>query len=267
MTVSPVLRTRLEKAAEDNGFDLPEPPVGDWLCFRSSHAPIRVWLTSWSGATLIVAVSHAGVATALTDGVAITNPLPPGAVAARGVDDIAALDRLLRRTYTLARALPSALWRRFAEETADLPRATEAERLVVQRRGQALFRDGLMALWGGRCAITGLAVPALLRASHAKPWKDATDEERLDVYNGLLLSAHLDAAFDAGLITVEEDGVVRVSEALDGAARAVLGLDVPRRLRRLLAQHRPHLAWHRERVFVQDAWSLNNGLSAFGDGG
>ncbi|MDC0682621.1 HNH endonuclease signature motif containing protein [Sorangium atrum] len=50
--------------------------------------------------------------------------------------------------------------------------------------------------------MTGLAVPALLRASHIKPWADCeTDAERLDVYNGILLAPHLDAAFDRGFIT------------------------------------------------------------------
>ena len=71
---------------------------------------------------------------------------------------------------------------------------TEREAVVKQRIGQQMFRNGLMTLWHGRCAISGLDVPELLRASHAKPWAAGTDEERLDFYNGLLLSANLDAA-------------------------------------------------------------------------
>lgn len=59
----------------------------------------------------------------------------------------------------------------------------------MQRVGQDIFRQGLMECWESRCAITGLAIPELLRASHIKPWADcATDAERLDVYNGLLLA-------------------------------------------------------------------------------
>ncbi|MFM2161324.1 MAG: hypothetical protein RLZZ383_836 [Pseudomonadota bacterium] len=245
------LRLRLEKAAEDNGFDVPCAPVDRWLCFESSHAPIRVWLTSWSEAALLVAMSHPGVAHALVDGVPVASPMPPGAVAARSVADLPALDRLLHQVFLLARTLPSALWQQWTRETAGLPRSTEAERLVVERRGQDLFRTVLMTLWRGRCAITGLAVPELLRASHAKPWKDATDEERLDVYNGLLLAAHLDAAFDAGLLAVEPDGAVSVSERLDRQARAVLGLDRPLRVRGLVAQHETYLAWHRGSVFLK----------------
>ena len=105
-----------------------------------------------------------------------------------------------------------------------------------------------MALWGGRCAITGLDVPELLRASHAKPWADSNNVERLDVYNGLLLAAHWDAAFDAGLVTVGVDGALVPSSALSDAARGVLGLSGTLRLK-LRPEHEPYMAWHRERVF------------------
>jgi hypothetical protein len=105
----------------------------------------------------------------------------------------------------------------------DLPRSTEAERLVVQRAGQGVFRGGLLEYWDGRCAVTGLAVPELLRASHIKPWADcASDAERLDVFNGLLLAPHLDAAFDCGFITVADDGAVVVSSGLGETARRLL---------------------------------------------
>lgn len=131
-----------------------------------------------------------------------------------------------------------------------LPRSTEAERLVVQRVGQDLFRHGLLEYWEGRCAITDLAVPELLRASHIKPWADcSSDAERLDIWNGLLLAPHLDAAFDRGFITVADGGAVVLSPRLDAAARATLGLDEPLRVRALHAGHRAYLPWHRERVF------------------
>src|SRR5262249_35594140 len=98
--------------------------------------------------------------------------------------------------------------------------------------------------------VTGLAVSALLRASHIKPWADcATDAERLDVYNGLLLAPHLDAAFDCGFITVADDGAVIVATELDQQARTVLGLGQPLRVHALGDDHRAYLPWHRQRVF------------------
>jgi hypothetical protein len=76
-----------------------------------------------------------------------------------------------------------------------------------------------------------------------------TDRERLEVYNGLWLAANLDAAFEVGLITMDDDGRAVVSASLDDHALGVLGLDRPRRVRGLTEGHRTYLARHRERVF------------------
>jgi hypothetical protein len=64
---------------------------------------------------------------------------------------------------------------------------TEATAETKRRIGQELYRNKLEALWGGRCAVTGIGIKTLLRASHAKPWKDCqTGKERLSPYNGFL---------------------------------------------------------------------------------
>nr|MBP6834701.1 HNH endonuclease [Deltaproteobacteria bacterium] len=129
-------------------------------------------------------------------------------------------------------------------------RSTEAERLVVQRVGQDLFRAGLLDYWEGRCAVTGLGVRELLRASHIKPWAECeTDAERLDVFNGFLLEARIDAVFDQGFVTVADDGRVVVAAELGTDARELLGLNDGRRVAWLDEQHRTYLAWHRARVF------------------
>jgi putative restriction endonuclease len=139
----------------------------------------------------------------------------------------------------------------FDAAIAGMPRTTEAERTVVERVGQGIFRAGLMKYWGGRCAVTGLAVPELLRASHIRRWAEcANDRERLDVYHGLLLAAHLDAAFDAGLVTISSGGDVLVSSRLEPDARELLGLNRTASVRRLQPQHEPYLVWHRGKVFL-----------------
>ncbi|MBI5488633.1 MAG: HNH endonuclease [Deltaproteobacteria bacterium] len=251
MPPTPVTLTLLEKVAVDNGFDRELPRQGDWLGFASTHVPLRLWLATLADTVYIAALSQIHVARALGEyGTPLASPLPAGAAAARTVAYVPALHRLVRRAFQLSKNLPDELLHDFEQKTAALPRTTKAERLVVQRIGQDLFRDKLLEFWEGRCAITGLAVPDLLRASHIKPWADcATGAERLDAFNGLLLAAHLDAAFDAGFVTVEDDGVVVVSKALDGAARALLGLDRPRRIRGLQDGHRADLPWHRNMVF------------------
>ena len=112
--------------------------------------------------------------------------------------------------------------------------------------GQDVFRGALMDYWGGRCAITGCAEPLLLRASHIKPWAQCeTDAERLDVYNGLLLAAHLDAAFDAGLIDFDDAGQIRFAEGFSPADRLATGLDDSMTLAKLTPEHRVFLAWRR----------------------
>jgi len=161
-----------------------------------------------------------------------------------GVDG---LEALLYRAWLLSRTLPNALVNRFDQALIAIS-ATEREATVKQRVGQRLFREGLLALWDSRCAITGLDAPELLRASHAKPWADSSDTERLDVFNGLLLAAHWDAAFDSGLITVSASGKIVSSVTLTSATQEVLGFSDSLQIR-LQPQHESYLAWHRERVF------------------
>ncbi len=249
--LSAVTITRLEKAATDNGFDLELVHRTDWLSFGSSQTSMHIWLTVLEESRVLAAVSRADVLDGLaTLGTPSTNLLPNNAAGALVVDDMAALHRLLRRAFQLSRTLPDALLQAFEAETANLPRSTEAERMVVQRVGQDIFRRGLLEYWDGLCAITGLAVPELLRASHIKRWADCdTDAERLDVFNGLLLAPHLDAVFDAGFITLAEDGVVLVSEGLAADARFVLGLKERLEVHALGRAHEHYLPWHRSNVF------------------
>lgn len=71
------------------------------------------------------------------------------------------------------------------------------------RRGQQFFRQTVINSYGVSCCISGINVPRLLVASHIKPWHDFPDE-RLNPRNGLCLSVLHDAAFDDGLITLDE---------------------------------------------------------------
>lgn len=93
-------------------------------------------------------------------------------------------------------------------------------------------------------------MPELLRAGHAKDWSKCADgRERLDVYNGLLLAAHLDAAFDAGLIAINQNGVVQVSPKLSPEVVERLGLAKPLKIAGIEPAHRPYLDWHMRQKF------------------
>jgi hypothetical protein len=249
------IRTILEKAARDSGFDLERGEVGRWLIFESTHAPLKVWLTAAGTGGPVAAVSMGRVGRALQDEghlLAVSPAPPPGAAWATEAADVPTLLASLRRAFQLSRALPNEILHVFEQRTASLPRTTEAERLVVQRVGQDIFRERLIEYWDGRCAVTGLAVPELLRASHIKPWAScASDAERLDVFNGLLLAPHLDALFDGGFITVEDSGEVVVSPVLSHDARVILDVARPMRIRKLMDHHREYMAWHRQHSFQQ----------------
>ncbi len=254
MAPSQIERIRLDKAAVDEGFGLRRPDDCGWLAYDSLGAPGSIRLNC-AESDYVVAVNHAGVAADLG---ARWQRWPPGkeprvpfGFEAFVVRDTAPLHHLVREIWRLARALPIEPLRVFEAQTRNLPRTTEAERLVVQRVGQDVFREALMSYWGGCCAVTGVTEPRLLRASHIKPWaKCETDAERLNVYNGFLLAVHIDAAFDAGLISFSDLGAIIISPRFAEADRSALGIHDGLALERLAQPHLPNLAWHRTCCFL-----------------
>jgi hypothetical protein len=253
MALSPIERIRLDKAAVDEGFGLKRPDDGDWLAYDSLGVPASVRLTC-AEQSYLVAVNHPGAAADLAERWQkwpVENvPTTPKGFTAFVVSDTAPLHHLVREIWRLSRALPIEPLRVFEAETRNLPRTTEAERMVIQRVGQNVFRDALMIYWDGRCAVTGVVEPRLLRASHIKPWaKCETDSERLDVYNGVLLAAHLDAAFDAGLISFSDEGAILFAPRFQIEDRVALGLNESMKLRRIAPAHLPRLQWHRTSLF------------------
>jgi len=257
MTVSPIERIRLDKAAVDEGFGLRRPDDGDWLAYDSLGVPASIRLTC-AEQDYLVAINHLGAVLDLSerwerrpDG---SEPHAPNGFIAFVVSDTAPLHHLIREIWRLARALPIEPLRVFEAQTRNLPRATEAERLIIQRVGQDVFREALLSYWEGRCAVTGVADPRLLRASHVRPWaKCETDADRLDVYNGLLLAAHLDAAFDAGLISFGDEGAILLSSQFAHQDRDALGIHGHLSLRRVGKGHLQNLAWHRKYLFSEKA--------------
>jgi hypothetical protein len=90
---------------------------------------------------------------------------------------------------------------------------TETQATVKVRRGQQFFRQAVLTAYNVRCCISEINVPRLLVASHIKPWGKFQDD-RLNPRNGLCLSTLHDAAFDAGLITLDEKLSVVLSKRL-----------------------------------------------------
>ncbi|MBN1349057.1 HNH endonuclease [candidate division KSB1 bacterium] len=125
---------------------------------------------------------------------------------------------------------------------------TEREAIVQSRIGQGKFRADLISYWNG-CAVTGCQRIELLRASHIKPWRDSTNEERLDVYNGLLLIPNLDVAFDNGMISFSNDGNIIISAPLSEGDKLKLAIYPDMQLVRINERHHKYLEYHRNNVF------------------
>lgn len=125
--------------------------------------------------------------------------------------------------------------------------ATESEYLRAQRLGQAKFRSDLMKQWEGRCALTQVAMPEVLRASHIKAWRDSSPRERVDPHNGLLLAVHIDGLFDRGFLSFREDGRAILSEAIAPHTRQVFALGPDLRIDGLTERNHWFLAAHRHR--------------------
>jgi predicted restriction endonuclease len=126
--------------------------------------------------------------------------------------------------------------------------SSEREALVKARIGQGRFRDSLIVYWS-TCAVTGCRQKSLLRASHIKPWAKASLAERLSLYNGLLLSPALDACFDYGYVSFDDEEKILISERLGAADASALGIHADMFLRRIEPEHKKYLAFHREYVF------------------
>jgi len=251
LKVHPILRTELEQAAWNHGYRRSNGEADGWLWFRSDDGvPGEVALSCGAGddgAPWFLAVEHAGVAQVLASELpeTVSGPAPS---TCKGVFAFARQEemrRALSRAFHLARSLPTFPFTQFEAEVAGLG-DTEVDRIVRQRVGQGLFRAALIDYWGG-CPLTGVTDPALLRASHIVPWAEcASDAERLNVFNGLLLCAHWDAAFDAGLVSFADDGTAIAKPDLSHKAQTVLSLSSVQPLH-LEAPHRIQMAHHRKR--------------------
>ena len=119
--------------------------------------------------------------------------------------------------------------------------------LISARIGQGEFRNKLMNFWGRKCAVTGIGIEELLVASHIKPWAESSNSERLDSFNGLLLSANLDRLFDKGMISFDHQGEILISQKISANDLKLLGFSAIHRLRVIDKRHVPYLAHHRKK--------------------
>ena len=240
-----VVREECEKVAWQNGYRRFLGEADGWARYGSTTAKGTVWFAAAGhDGPWFLSLNHDGIVEELN----MASADVPGPGLVRYVyPNLTALYAVMPRVYQLGVTLPDGPLQEYTAAIAGLPKSTEAERLIIQRVGQDIFRDRLMTYCQGRCPLTGITDPALLRASHIVPWKDCSgDAQRLDVHNGLLLSALWDAAFDRGLVAFADAGHPEFSPALSEPARSELRWQAPLSL---TSRHRENLAWHRMHAF------------------
>ena len=129
---------------------------------------------------------------------------------------------------------------------------TEKQSIVLARRGQGLFRQRVSSVERA-CRVTKVSQPEYLRASHSKPWRDSSNEERLNGENGLLLTPDVDLLFDRGFISFEDNGKVLVSPVADLTAMSKMGLtgDLLGNVGAFSEGQKQFLQFHRESIFLE----------------
>ncbi|MGA9289002.1 MAG: HNH endonuclease [Anaerobacillus sp.] len=125
---------------------------------------------------------------------------------------------------------------------------TESEAKTKMRWGQQKFKKELMPLWDDKCALCAIELPELLRASPSKPWKDSTNEERLDPHNGLLLCRNHDALYCRGFIAFDGQGRLHISSVIREEDYLMYGL-VPLTKIQIHPGNKLYFKWHKRNIF------------------
>jgi hypothetical protein len=139
-------------------------------------------------------------------------------------------------------------------EQANYLPETDRKALIQARIGQGLFRQRLFRI-ERRCRVTGVTEPTHLRASHSKPWRSSTNEERLNGENGLLLTPSIDHLFDKGFISFEGRGDLIVSPIAHRDSLERMGVPCHNRLNvgTFSEGQRHFLEYHRNNVLLKSA--------------
>lgn len=126
---------------------------------------------------------------------------------------------------------------------------TEKTAIIRARVGQGLFRERLISYWRG-CSISNFKYYDLLVASHIKPWKVSDNNQRIDVFNGLLLLPNYDKLFDRGYISFDANGRIVFSSYFPRSDRAFLGMTDAIHLLKISDSHQAYLKYHRDNCLL-----------------
>lgn len=124
----------------------------------------------------------------------------------------------------------------------------EKIQLTKSRRGQGIFKANVR-LVEDHCRVTGVTNIKHLRASHIKPWSVSSKEEKLDGFNGLLLSPHIDHLFDRGFISFMNSGNLLISKELNPIVLDQWNIKGSSNVGAFKVNQGKYLEYHRDVVF------------------
>ena len=125
---------------------------------------------------------------------------------------------------------------------------TELAARLKMQQGKEQHRHNMLPLWEGRCALCGTGLNVLLNASSSKPWKDSTDQERINPFNGVLLCRNHDAMYQHGLIAFDGKGRVHISKQISEEDYDVNGLASLNKIS-VKKENLPFFRWHKKHLF------------------
>jgi hypothetical protein len=121
----------------------------------------------------------------------------------------------------------------------------EKIQLTKSRRGQGIFKANVRLI-ENHCRITGVNNIKHLRASHIKPWAASDNDEKLDGFNGLLLSPHVDHLFDRGFISFKDSGDILVSKELNPRVLELWSIHANQNVGEFRSGQCEYLEYHRD---------------------
>jgi putative restriction endonuclease len=151
------------------------------------------------------------------------------------------------------------IWeRRLEEQLVNDPAIQETERLAIirARNGQGSSKTGLAKSNHDVALQVSKILPHLV-ASHCKPWRDSSNEERLNGENGLLLTPSVDHLFDRGFISFDNDGKLIISPVAHRPSLQRMGIDTKQAVNvgSFTSGQKQFLDFHRNAVLLQSVRS------------
>lgn len=118
------------------------------------------------------------------------------------------------------------------------------------RDGQIKYREQLLEQCR-YCPFTMISDDRLLIASHIKPWAASNHSEKIDPYNGYMLSPLYDKLFDRGFITFTANKHVILSEVISSYTWKQIGLKNNAFIKNLPMDSKriEYLKFHQQSVF------------------